>query len=1185
MKQLRVPAGTMEDVTIAHAASAMPALLGPYRILGVLGSGGMGIVYRGQHIETAQLAAVKTLRDAAKGLIASIRREIHALERVRHPGIVAIVGQGVTDGVPWYAMELLVGRTLRDYMAPPSSTVEARSGATSEPAAHETKTGAVVDFPDPLAPPSSVTRTSRRSREREELLALLQRVCAPLAHSHACGVVHRDLKPENIFVQNDGTPVLVDFGIASRFGGAGGREELDAATGTIGTLGYMAPEQLRGELVDARADLYALGCILYECLTGEPPPTRPAWPDSRHASRTLPPSELADDISPALDQLTRRLLEERPEDRVGYADDVAQALKEILEPQSAAPPQSEKSYLYRPPFVGRGPGLTELRSAIRQVRVNGRGQLLLVGGESGVGKTRLALEAVRDALEEDMTVVLSGCGSLSATAGNEVSAGDTPLHPFAPLLLTLADHCRELGASETVRILGADGKALAPYQSALAEVPGFAELPALPALEPTQARARVFTALAKALFAFAEVRPVALVIDDLQWADELSLSFLSSLSKEGLSTVALLVVGTYRSDDLSPALSTVLAAPEAMSLTVERLDVAEVSHMVGGMLALRESPAELVDYVYRKSEGNPFFVVECLRAAISENLLARNAGGRWAMCATDGPSSAEISLPLPATLAQLLERRLRGLGQDAVSLLAMASVLGRQFDGELLFSCADLDADSAMDAVHVLRQRQVLEETANGALRFAHDQLRAATYRSVETAELKLLHRRAAQAFEARRPVQGSSLPLHAALAHHWSHAGEAALACDHFRLAGQSARAVYAFEDAAGYYQAAILEAERAGEMRDGWLGLHEDLGDVSSSLGRQEAAREAYLQAAAKTNAPLSRARLFRKTGKTHETRHEHETALRFYSDAEDALGPPLPRSQSAPTEAREEAWWSEWIQVQINRVMVHYWLAREQEIEPLIDKLRSLAQIHGAGQARAQLFKSLAYMNMRRERFALSRQTVNYARGRLEASIEWGDEGEIVEARLMVALALLWHGDFAAAEQLFLEVIPIAENRGDATMLSRFIAYLLFAQRRRGDAEAVAATAARCRAVALAAGMAEYLGIAEANLGWLAWRRGSFATARAHCQRALEIWSGLSLVYPFEWMARLVLVDIELREGSFAPAREHASKMLDQKQQLLPPPVELAIRECMQDGALPAKPAAFHALIETAREHAFC
>jgi tetratricopeptide (TPR) repeat protein len=358
-----------------------------------------------------------------------------------------------------------------------------------------------------------------------------------------------------------------------------------------------------------------------------------------------------------------------------------------------------------------------------------------------------------------------------------------------------------------------------------------------------------------------------------------------------------------------------------------------------------------------------------------------------------------------------------------------------------------------------------------------------------------------------------------------------------------------------------------------------------VLSSTGRQEAAREAYLQAADESKVALARARLLRKIGKTHETRHDHETALRWYSEAEQALGSPQAPSECAPAEARGEAWWSEWIQVQINRVMVHYWLAREQEIEPLIEKLRSVAQTHGAGQARAQLFKSLAYMNMRRERFALSRQTVSYARGRLEASIEWGDEGEIVEARLMVALALLWHGDFSAAEQQFIDVIPIAESRGDATMLSRFIAYLLFAQRRRGDADAVASTAARCRAVALAAGMAEYMGIAEANLGWLAWRNGSFATARTHSDRALEIWSGLSLVYPFEWMARLVLLDIELREGSLAPAREHANKMLDQKQQLLPRPLELAICECTQGGDAPPKPAAFHALIDTAREHGFC
>ena len=274
--------------------------LGPYRILGTLGRGGMGQVFRGQHRESGQLVALKTVRAPSALHLSSLRREVRALGQVRHPGLVRILDQGVEEGRPWYAMELLHGRTLRDVMA----------GGGPAPADGE-PTLLTGEAPPPARPrahgPMELARIA-------PLLALLRDMCAPLAALHGAGLVHRDLKPENIFVTERGTPVLVDLGIAARFSGASGRESFTSGDElrAIGTRPYMAPEQLGGELVDARTDLYALGVILYECLTGQRPFSSPGPGGvlARHSGqRPLAPSLLAPGLPPELDGLVLRLLE------------------------------------------------------------------------------------------------------------------------------------------------------------------------------------------------------------------------------------------------------------------------------------------------------------------------------------------------------------------------------------------------------------------------------------------------------------------------------------------------------------------------------------------------------------------------------------------------------------------------------------------------------------------------------------------------------------------------------------------------------------------------------------------------------------------------------------------------------------------------------------------------------------
>ena len=353
-----------------------PRTVGPYEVLSVIGRGGIGTVYRARHLDSGEMVAVKLLGPppacdptAARRLA----REFEALQGLSHPHVVRVLAAGVQEGYSYLAMELVEGLDLRSYLSPlvedlgEANPVEASTPAfeawSDEPetvslmAPEEGAGGAdairafaaLMDEPEtdpgsgardasgePSRPeaavadarplgPALVERLNRPARVARLRDALLQ-VCAALEYVHGRGLVHRDLKPSNIMVDDARRVRLMDFGLV--------KLETDGPHLTqhgrvVGTYRYMAPEQARGEHIDLRADLYSLGVIVFELLTGRPPFTarRPAdlWRDI--VSR--PPPGVAS-LNPGADaRLSRaaeRLLQKDPRERVQTAAAVAAAI-------------------------------------------------------------------------------------------------------------------------------------------------------------------------------------------------------------------------------------------------------------------------------------------------------------------------------------------------------------------------------------------------------------------------------------------------------------------------------------------------------------------------------------------------------------------------------------------------------------------------------------------------------------------------------------------------------------------------------------------------------------------------------------------------------------------------------------------------------------------------------------------
>ena len=729
----------------------------------------MGVVYAAEHAETGRRVALKTVRLAAEGAVPSLRREILALGRVDHPGVVKIVDEGLSEGMPWYAMELLPGRTLREY--------NDDIWGTQRPAG--------------ICEPPHLPRT----------LALYRRLCAPLSFLHGQGFVLRDLTPTNVVVRPDGTPVLVDFGLAAQLRAVEGRDRLHVGGSLVGTCAYMAPEQICGETGDARADLYSLGCMLHESLTGEPPFAGGSAVDvlQRHLEDVpVPLSQRGIAVPAELDALLLGLLAKRPSDRIGYASDVAAVLGELGgEAGDGELGPRARGYVYRPRLVGRAHWLRTFDGFLRKL-CDGIGALVLLGGESGVGKTRLASEFATRARRAGVRVIVGDCGLVGATGASDVHQTAAALHPFRSFLQEVADVCRGLGPDESEHLLGPRGAVLAVYEASLASVPGQALHADPVTLSGPGARYRVFTVLRETMAALAEKGPVLLVLDDLQWADELSLSFLQSLSSDFLAAHPILIIGVYRSDEAGDRLLDIVHATGAHAITLDRLAREGVGAMMSDMLALSRPPADLLGVVARESEGIPFFVAEYLRAAVDEGLLIRDRAGRWRQPSADAPLDR---LPLPGTLQELLERRLAHLPAPTTPFVEMAACLGREFDAELLFALVREDVDGAI-AVQQLIQRCVLEESAGGRFRFVHDKLREATYAVIPPEQRRELHRRAAVMLEGWPGDTPRSYPL---LAHHWTRAAVPAKAVEYLEKAGGWALASAAYRDAADFFSRAL--------------------------------------------------------------------------------------------------------------------------------------------------------------------------------------------------------------------------------------------------------------------------------------------------------------------------------------------------------------------------------------------
>jgi tRNA A-37 threonylcarbamoyl transferase component Bud32/tetratricopeptide (TPR) repeat protein len=741
------------------------ALGGRYRIESQLGEGGMATVYLADEPKHERKVALKVLRPELAASIGGERflNEIRITANLQHPHILPLFDSGRVDGLLFYVMPHVAGETLKDKLVR-----EKRLGI-------------------------------------EESLAIARSVAAALHYAHQQNVVHRDIKPDNVML-TDGLPMVVDFGIAGAIETAGS-DRMTSAGLSMGTRGYMSPEQAAGDPVDARSDVFALGCLLFEMVTGERPFEGRTSRSVLAQVLTQPapsPSLKRDGIPDHVDAAIRRALAKDPSDRFSTAAEMAAALTG----GSTAPVRVREALAIAPanrtPFVARGEERAKLLTALDDA-VQGQGSLVLIEGEPGIGKTRLAEEVLLEAQRRGLLCFIG-----HAYEGEGSAA-------YTPFVETLEYAARALPEDMFRQALGDSASEVARIMPKLRQL--FPDIPPAVELPAEQQRRYLFNSYREFVERGTLVSPLVVLLDDLHWADESSLLLLEHLARH-VPTQRALIIGTYRDleSEISPALARTLANLTrqrlAQRIKIRPLEEAAVADLLAG-LGGEEPPAEVVRMILRETEGNPFFIEEVVRDLQEQGQLV-DTDGRW----REGSSVARLAVPESVRL--VISRRLERVGEDVQSVLTAAGVVGRGFDHGTIVALEVLSPEALIDALEEAEEAHLIHSEPVGRdtrYRFSHELIRSTLVERLSVPRRRQLHGRIAAAMEALYPdgLEGRASDY----SHHLYEAGPAADAATLVRfltVAADQALNGAAFEDALGHLERAlaVVGEKRSKERAD---------------------------------------------------------------------------------------------------------------------------------------------------------------------------------------------------------------------------------------------------------------------------------------------------------------------------------------------------------------------------------
>jgi tetratricopeptide (TPR) repeat protein len=654
----------------------------------------------------------------------------------------------------------------------------------------------------------------------EQILKICLEVCQGLDYAHSHGVVHRDMKPGNVFMTEDGVAKIADFGLAV----VADQSRITVDRMMVGTVSYMPPEQATGGEVTARSDLYSLGAMMYEMVTGRPPfvaddeiaiisqhvntpPVSPSWHNS--------------DCPRPLETLIMRLLSKDPGQRPESAAEVIQILSTI-DPDAprSVDPADIGTETHGGVFVGRQKEMDQLRS-IFEGTLSGRGSLVALVGEPGIGKTRIAQELAGYAGLRGARVLWGRC----------YESGGAP--PYWPWVQAIRSYVNQTDRDQLRQEMGSGAVDIAEIVSEVRDaLPELADRSA-PQDDPEAARFRLFDSITSFFRNASRNTPIMIVLDDLHWADQSSLLLLEFAGRE-IADGRILILGNYRDVELNrhhqlaQTLGQLLRERQFERVSLSGLTEEDVQAFITIVAGLPAPPA-LLRLVYAQTEGNPLYVTEVVRYLAQEGLLTPER----LRSVASGPGGLEWEVRVPEGVWEVITRRLDRLSERCYDTLMTAAVIGRVFTLEQLDRLLDdMSEDRVLSVLEEALEARIIDElpSAIGSYQFSHALIRETLAGEISLTRQARLHARIADGLE---DLYGSSADEHAGqLAHHYAEAETNLERLVHYSLvAGRQALDTYAFEDAGEIFERA-LEASDSRRMTDDLAALHAGLGASYSAL-----------------------------------------------------------------------------------------------------------------------------------------------------------------------------------------------------------------------------------------------------------------------------------------------------------------------------------------------------------------
>ncbi|HLC04347.1 MAG TPA: AAA family ATPase [Anaerolineales bacterium] len=727
-----------------------------YQLLNELGVGGMGKLYRAVDRLTGRTLALKRVAtpdghpsglssglngDSARLALA---QEFRLLASLHHPNVINVLDYWFDEsGQPFFTMEL------------------------------QEDAQTIVD--------------AGRGQPQAVQVNLLVQLLQALAYVHRRGIIHRDLKPGNVLVKG-GQVKVVDFGVSIT-------RERPVET-VAGTLAYMAPEVLRGEGATEASDLYAVGIIAYELLSGHKPYVAKDVHQLVTQILNTQPNLSGFGLTPAQESVLAQLLDKKPSARSATAELAMEALCQVWgQPQPQETPLIRESYLQAAKLVGRGAELAQLTSSLDNMLAV-RGSSWLVGGESGVGKSRLLEELRAQALVKGALVL----------RGQAIREGGTPFQVWRDAVRWVA-LISDLSEFETEVLKG-----LIPDIGGLLD----RQVSDAPQLEPEAALARLLTVVQDIFLRLKQ--PAVIILEDIHWAGSNSLTLLSRLNRV-VERLPVLIVASYR-DDERPEVSSLF--PRMHEIHLRRLKSESIAELCEAMLGPAGRQPQVIALLRKETEGNPFFLVEVIRA------LAQEAGQLSLVGKKDLPLQV-----FTGGMQRIIANRLSKISAKSRALLYYAAAVGRQLDVDVLRAIAP---DVVLDTWQTVCANAAVLEFQDGEWRFAHDKIRDALLNEVPEVKRPALHARIAGAIETVHP---DSPDQAAVLAYHWHQAGDMPKEGNYAALAGAQSLKNGAYKEAITFLTRALEILGASGTPRQARSHLELLLGQAHNGQGQLKEAR----------------------------------------------------------------------------------------------------------------------------------------------------------------------------------------------------------------------------------------------------------------------------------------------------------------------------------------------------------